>query len=82
MIYGIYAIKDEKVGFLQLMQDNNDYTAIRNFKFAINRPESLYSANKSDFKLYKFGNFDSDTGEMVLLPSMQLIIDGASEVQL
>lgn len=78
MIYGIYAIKDEKVGFLQIMQDSNDFTAIRNFNFAMSRPDSLYQANKGDFKLYKLACFDSITGELDLLPSMQMIADGSA----
>ena len=78
MIYGVYAIKDEKVGYLQLMQDSNDFTAVRNFKFAISRPESLYSANRTDFKLYKFGTFDSERGEIDVYPTPQLMADGAN----
>ena len=78
MIYGVYAIKDEKVGYLQLMQDSNDFTASRNFKYAISRPESLYFANRTDFKLYKFGTFDSERGEFDVYPTPQLMADGAN----
>lgn len=78
MIQGIYSIKDEKVGYLQIMQDTNDMTALRNFDYAINREDSLYKANKSDFRLYKLGTFDTVTGEIVLEPTQDLLADGSS----
>ena len=62
MIYGLYAIKDEKIGFLQVMQDTNDNTALRNFQFAMTRKDTMYNGFKHDFKLYKVGEFDSVSG--------------------
>ena len=62
MIYGLYAIKDEKIGFLQVMQDNNDLTALRNFQHAMTRKDTMYNDFKQDFKLYKVGEFDSVDG--------------------
>lgn len=78
MKYGLYTMKDEKVGYLQVTQDVNDYTAIRNFTHAITAEGSLFNANKSDFKLYKLGEFDSATGEIVLCSTIELICDGGS----
>ena len=78
MIHGIYVIKDEKVGFLNVMQDSNDFSAVRNFRFAMNRPDSLYQANKSDFKLYKIGTFDTISGMIEIFDTLQLVADGAS----
>ena len=48
MMQGIYVVKDEKVGFLQVMQDTNDATAMRNFEFAVTKADSMYAANKAD----------------------------------
>lgn len=75
MIYGIYAIKDEKVGFLQVMQDSNDMTALRNFEFAVTARNDIYSQFSSDFKLYKLGSFDNLTGELVV-SDMELLASG------
>lgn len=78
MIYGLYTMRDEKVGYLQVTQDVNDYTAIRNFIHAITAEGSLFNANKSDFKLYKLGEFDSGSGEVVLCTTIELLCDGGT----
>lgn len=78
MIHGIYVIKDEKVGFLNVMQDVNDFSAVRNFRFAMTKTDSLYNANRSDFKLYKIGNFDTTSGMIDVFDTLQLVADGAS----
>lgn len=80
MIYGLYAIKDEKIGFLQVMQDTNDNTALRNFQFAMTRKDTMYNGFKQDFKLYKIGEFDSVSGvihafDPVLLASADQFVD-------
>lgn len=75
MIYGLYVIKDEKVGFMQIMQDINDMTALRNFEFAMTARDDIYSHFDSDFKLYKLGTFDNLTGELVPC-DMELLATG------
>lgn len=52
MINGLYVIKDEKVGFLQVQQDSNDFSAKRNFNFAMSQPNSLFEFNK---KIFHYG---------------------------
>lgn len=76
MIHGLYVIKDEKVGFLQVMQDSNDDTALRNFNYAVSNPNSLYNLNRADFALYKLGCFDTNTGEIVLESTPKLVVSG------
>ena len=78
MMHGIYVVKDEKVGFLQVMQDSNDATAMRNFEFAVTKADSMYSANKADFRLYKLGTFDTLTAEIVLEPTPTLLVSADS----
>lgn len=73
MTYGLYVMKDEKVGFLQVFQDSNDYTAERNFRFSMGEVNSLFRANKKDFSLWKVGTFDSNTGEVTLEPQIKLL---------
>ena len=78
MMQGIYVVKDDKVGFLQVMQDTNDATAIRNFEFAVTKADSMYAANKADFRLYKLGTFDTLTAELVLEPTPTLLVSADS----
>lgn len=78
MMQGIYVVKDEKVGFLQVMQDTNDATAIRNFEFAVTKADSMFAANKADFRLYKLGTFDTLTAEVVLEPTPTLLVSADS----
>lgn len=80
MNYSLYSIKDNKVGFLSLMQDVNDATAMRNFAFAINSSTGMYSYAPGDFSLYRFGTFDTETGKFDILPVPELIVDGYSLV--
>lgn len=78
MMQGIYVVKDEKVGFLQVMQDTNDATAIRNFEFAVTKADSMFAANKADFRLYKLGTFDTLTAEIILEPTPTLLVSADS----
>lgn len=78
MMQGIYVVKDEKVGFLQVMQDTNDATAIRNFEFAVTKADSMFAANKADFRLYKLGTFDTLTAEILLEPTPTLLVSADS----
>lgn len=64
MIYGLYSIRDSKVGFMSVTTDTNDYTARRNFENACSRSGSLFDSHPNDFDLYLVGHFDSDSGEI------------------
>lgn len=61
----VYCIRDKKSGFIQPTVDQNDETAKRNFAFAVQRSDSIFLAFPDDYDLYKVGEFDSDSGEMV-----------------
>ena len=78
MIYGLYCMKDEKVGYLTVTQDVNDYSAVRNFRYSISKSDSFASFSKNDFKLYKMGTFDNISGEIVLESSPTLLLSGDS----
>lgn len=64
MIYGLYAIRDAKSGYLSVTMDTNDYTARRNFENACNRSGSLFASHPSDFDFYRVGSFDTDSGNI------------------
>ena len=53
MIYGIYAIKDVKVGFMQPFIQVNDGVAVREFRNIVNSSNSVVSANYTNIELYQ-----------------------------
>lgn len=63
MIYPMYSIRDNKVGFMPPTCDQSDQSAIRNFAFAING-DGLMNYSPKDFDLFKVGEFDSEKGEI------------------
>ena len=64
MIYNVYSMRDEFAGFIQPTFELNDNIAMRNFKFAINRPDTIIYANPKHFDLYMIGTFNTETGEL------------------
>lgn len=64
MNYGIFAIKDVKVGFMQPFIQVNEAVAVREFSNIVNRGESLVSQNYSDMELWCLGSYDQDTGSI------------------
>lgn len=63
MVVNVYAMRDEFSGYVTPTFEMNDNIAQRNFKFAINRKDTLLYANPKHFDLYKLGTFDSETGK-------------------
>ena len=64
MIYPMYSIRDQKVGFMMPTCDQSDQSAIRNFSFAINGNNGLMNYSPKDFDLYKIAEFDDEKGEI------------------
>ena len=75
MNYGIYAIKDTKVGFMQPFIQVNDAVAVREFTNIVNSGSSVVSANYSDMELYKLGSYNQDNGAIV--SDVSFVIKGA-----
>lgn len=71
MIYGIYAVRDVKTGFLSPTLDVNGDSAIRNFEHALMRADSLFFTHPSDYSLYRIGDYDTETG--LITPAVPLI---------
>lgn len=61
MIYKIYSIKDEKTGFTSLSIEQNEATALRSFKYAIEHG-TIMKDNPSDYSLWYFGEYDTEKG--------------------
>lgn len=76
MEYGVYSIRDAKVGFTQLVLEQSDQTAIRNFAYAMRRPDTVYQEFTQDFDLYRLGYFDTESGLFDLHTVPELLISG------
>lgn len=79
MIYGIYAVRDVKAGFMTPTVDLSDNTAARNFSHAIKTSDSVFASFAKDFDLFRIGSYDTDTGE--ILPSKPEHVISGSDAQ-
>lgn len=72
--YNIYSIKDVKMGFMTPIYQKNDAVAIRDLSNVVNDKtnKSFISENYEDVELYKLGEFDEETGEII--PEVKFII--------
>lgn len=68
MIKGLYAYHDALNGFVNVFLENSDAVAKRGFISAIQYAQegSLFYTNPTDYSLYKLGNFDLATGEVIV----------------
>lgn len=75
MIYPIFCMKDELVGFMTPTLDQNEASALRNFRHAIASTDGVLHTHPDNFSLWFLGTFNNETGE--LLPdSPQLLMRG------
>ena len=65
MKYGIYAIRDRKIGFGNPFYQHNDEVCLRTAKTALQKPEdNAFNMNPEDKELYKLGTFDDQDGKI------------------
>lgn len=77
MKYPVYSIRDVHTGFMSPTVDQNDASAMRNFRHAVMQSSSLMNSHPKDYSLYKIGVFDTETGSLVeCLP--ELVTDAFS----
>lgn len=60
----IYAIKDNKLGFEQVLIAPNNASAIRMFGDSCRDENCLFALHPEDFDLYKIGEMDENTGTL------------------
>lgn len=72
MIYAIYSINDALTGFASPTLQNNDAAAMRSFAEVF---KDVFSP--ADYSLWKIGNFDTDTGEII--PDVPTIVCRATD---
>lgn len=71
----MYSIRDRKAGIYGApFMAQNDEVAKRDFVGFCSHPQNAYLAN--DMELYKMGEFESDTGEVIGEPKPLFIICG------
>lgn len=59
----IYALKDEKIGFMAPQVQRSDAIAIRAFENILRDPSpNIVALNPGDFSLYRLGEYDEETG--------------------
>lgn len=75
MKYGLYSIRDDKVGFLYPACDYNDASAMRNFTEVIN--DGDFSKHRGDLSLYRIGEFDSLSGCVSALDAPDYLCSGS-----
>lgn len=78
MKYPLYAVRDVRVGFMTPTVDQNELSAIRNFKHACMNPDSLMHTHPDEFSLYQIGEYESDTG--VVTPILVKLVAEASDL--
>lgn len=64
----VYSVLDTKLGvFGGLFVDGSDGAAIRGFGDGVNdkNPKNRWNAHPEDFTLYRVGEFNIDTGELI-----------------
>lgn len=75
MKYGVYAVKDELVGFDRPLTFDNDAVAIRAFGTGLKDPNSYFFSNPADFSLWLIAVYDSDDGSLDPVPGGKKICD-------
>lgn len=75
MTYGLYCIRDKYTTFMAPALDQNDESAKRGFGFAINNNQE-FSYSPADFDLYKVGEFDTVSGQIVAEVPIKFISNG------
>lgn len=82
MIYGVYAVRDAKTGFMTPTIDLNPDSAIRGFAHSLISVPSVISTFAKDFDLYQLGQYNSEAGELVPAPTPVFIISGSDALAL
>lgn len=82
MIKNIYSVFDKKAQvFCSPFVSINDQTAMRDFAFAANNPESDINRYSIDYSLYYLGAFDDESGYISTDGMRRHLVDAYSLVQ-
>lgn len=79
MLYGVYAIRDLKTGYLAPTVDVNNASAVRNFSHAASRVDSLFYSHPADYQLFRIGTYDTEDGNFI--PEQHELLASATDFQ-
>jgi hypothetical protein len=78
MKFGIYAVRDVKVGFQSVTIQPNDAVAVRGFESTVLSSDSVLFTHSEDFSLFKLGEFDQDSGRLIPLELPVQLIEASA----
>ncbi len=65
MLKYVYAIRDYKIGYTNLVVEDNEDVAIRSLKQALRSPDTLFHNEPKDFALFRLGTYNTETGDII-----------------
>lgn len=66
MILNVYSVYDKKAQcYLDIFYRNHDGEALRSFSDRVSESNSLYAKHPEDYSLFKLGQIDTTSGELV-----------------
>lgn len=81
-IQNLYSVQDTVAGrFFPPFLAPNDETAVRSFRHMVNMSDSPIAHNPFDYRLFRLGDFDENDGQIDVLVSPDLIINGSDLAQ-
>ena len=78
MKFGVYAVRDVKIGFQSISVQPNDAVAVRGFESTVINSDSVLFTHAEDFSLFKLGEFDADSGRLIPLDLPVQLIDAVA----
>lgn len=65
MKFSVYCVRDSLLGFGFPVIRDNDAVASRAFEYDLKVDNSPYKHHPQDFQLYRIGEFDTESGEVI-----------------
>lgn len=65
MLKFVYAIRDYKVGYTNLIVEENEDVAVRSLKMALRSPDTLFYNEPKDFALFRLATYNTETGDII-----------------
>ena len=78
MIFGVYAIRDVRTGFLSPTVEVNDAVAIRNFSHGVMRSDTTLHTFAGEYDFYKIGTYDSESGKLEPISPVEFLCAASS----
>lgn len=76
MTLKVYAMRDLKTTYMAPTVEQNDAQAARNFESAVQQSNGVLFTHRSDFQLFRIGEYDTEKGKLIPEEIPVLIVDG------